>query len=1019
MNLPEDAGALAAMSDDVATLSRADYQEWFRTLPAAVQAEMEFGPLASLHQRLVNSVTEALALDSVTMRQARVALSQDYMTNTLVDLHHALDGLRHKGRARALDLLSQLQAQYETILAAANAGRPARWATSESLRDSLLDMQIEGIRGWGEAPGRVMVWQGDMLIPGLQFGNVFIGPQPPRGWEINEELLHANLSFPPPHQYLGFYHYLQDVFAADALIHVGRHSTYEFLPKRSVGLSGDDYPSLIAGDLPGIYPYIVDGVGEGIQAKRRGLAVMVDHLTPPLAITELYDDLLQLRQLIESAEAATDGATRTRAIETLRATIDELGLRKELEASMDEELQVRGVGFDEIEDDFLLHETGHYLTNIQEKFMPLGLHVFGRDWEPSAVDTMLTSMLDKDPGQAAVDSQAKTQSLAQEQEWRQRLMVSPRSEIQALLAGLNGEFVLPGKGNDPIRTPDALPTGRNFFALDGSLLPTRVGFDIGQQLANKVLSGERSVMQDIAALQSQKESTEQAPNKQGVILWASDAVRDEGAMIAFGMKLLGVQPVWNSRGILKKLERLPLSDTQPQRLDVLFTASGLFRDLYGEHLVLLDKSILLALDASADTIKQDYPALLPALQAALEPLGEWAEGGREPLAQNRVADNWVNEARMLLRDQPNLTLPVVGRQASLRVFGDAPGSYGAGINRLVERSSAWDDRMQLADVFVKRIGHAYGSGLNGEASQDLLRRQLAGVSHTYLGRASNLYGLIDNNDAFDYLGGLNLAVERTRGQAPQSSVVNHADNRRLKIESLHQALLGELRGRFLNPQWIQPLMEEGYSGARTMGSEFIEYLWGWQVTSPDIINDDVWAAVKAVYVDDEQNLGLDEFLSEGHNRQVQTNILAVMLVAIDKGFWQADADTIQQLSQQFANNIVEVGIPGSGHTHANHPMYDLVKANISAQQAKALETVLASARNTVQATNEAPSHIQELTTSEDITLESSKVSASDGSSSSSPESSSDTASAQAWMMGALILGFLIVLLGIWRGRRLR
>ena len=232
------------------------------------------------------------------------------------------------------------------------------------------------------------------------------------------------MSFPPTHQYLAFYLYLREVFGADALVHVGRHSTYEFLPKRSVGLGKTDYPGNLIGALPSIYPYIVDGVGEGIQAKRRGSAIMIDHLTPPLAITELYDDLLSLRQLIESAEAASDELTRARAVDALRIMIDDLELKDELERSMDEELKVRGVGFDQIDDEFLLHEVGHYLTNIQEQFMPLGLHTFGKNWEPSAIETMLVSMSDGDKEGVRMD---------RSETWRRDLMVSPQKEAESLI----------------------------------------------------------------------------------------------------------------------------------------------------------------------------------------------------------------------------------------------------------------------------------------------------------------------------------------------------------------------------------------------------------------------------------------------------------------------------------------------------------------------------------------------------------------------------------------------------------
>ncbi len=976
VNLPEDARALAAMADKVHTMSPADYEKWFQTLAASVQEEMLHGPLGFMHQRLEHfllSAGQQYLLRLPHAEQQRIIRELQLSTqSTISDLRHALDGIRHNSRQRALNLLDQLQAAYLAVLERYQANSSAlkqpstqsqssltaaqqQWQQATQLQQTLIDMRIEGIRGWGKAPGKTMVWNNKLLIPGVQFGNVFLGPQPPRGWEINEELLHANMSFPPPHQYLAFYHYLANEFGADALVHVGRHSTYEFLPRRSVGLAATDYPSIITQDIPSIYPYIVDGVGEGIQAKRRGLAIMIDHLTPPLAITELYDGLLQLRQLIESAEAASDKTTQNKAIKALRRKIDALHLRDELIASMDEELKVRGVGFSEVDDEFLLHEVGHYLTNLQEQFMPMGLHVFGRDWEQQSITTMLTSMGEGDnikPG-----NEAKV---------RAALQRSPQAEMTALLGALNGGFVAPGVGNDPIRTPESLPTGRNFHALDGSLLPTQLGADIGHQLA------ARARKENPLTLEQNK-----AAEKEAVILWASDAVRDEGSMIAFGMDMLGVKPVWNSRGIINSLELLPLTDARLARRDVLFTSSGLFRDLYASQLELLDQAVLLALATSRKTIEQQYPALTLLVKHALQPIQPLLTGQannsapqNETLEQNLVARNWVFEASQLLRASPDADASLLARQASLRIFSTAPGAYGAGVNRLAERSGAWQNRKQLGQAFIKRMGHAYGIEAgdfrSGSGAQDLFKTQLKGVGNTYLGRASNLYGLIDNNDAFDYLGGLNLAVETLTGTPPDSFVISHANNQNLQMDPLQTALLSELRGRFLNRQWLQPLMQEGYAGARTMGSEFIEYLWGWQVTSPEIIKDWVWEEVKSVYVDDALDIGLDEFLQDKHNVQVQTNMLAVMLVAIEKDFWQAGAATTEQLAQMFANNIIEHGIPGSGHTHANHPLYDFVKPLLNAAQAEQLEQTLAASRmeDNDQQEPATPARIQEIDANE-------------------------------------------------------
>ncbi|WP_129776688.1 cobaltochelatase subunit CobN [Peristeroidobacter soli] len=891
VNLPEQGDVLRSMATRVTNVSTEQYGKWFATLPQPLQKEMTGGPLAFL-------LANVQAAQAARLPQH----ARGQITRTLHEIEHLLEGAQHPARDRALDLVKQLQVAYETQLT-----KGGNEATIDKLTRAIAATGVEGLRGWGEVPGNVMVNKGKLVLPGLRFGNIFVGPQPPRGWELNEELLHANTSIPPTHQYLAFYFWLRHEFHADAIVHLGRHSTYEFLPRKGVGQDELDYPALIAGDIPGIYPYIVDGVGEGLQAKRRGLAVMVDHLIPPLTATPLYDDLLRLRQLVESYESSNNPALRKQAASSMRALIDELHLKDALTASMDAELKVRGISFEQTDDELLVHEIGHYLTHLQEDFMPLGLHVFGKPWQRQALDTMLVSMKAK-PGDRVL---------------RQNLQSSPENEMRALLHGLSGRFIPAGPGNDPIRNAEALPTGRNFHGLDNSLIPSRLGYSLGAKLATEARA---KVKED---------------GKEAVILWASDSVRDEGAMVGFGLSLLGIAPEWNSRGIVAGLQRQPLNDVG-QRADTVFVASGLFRDLFGQQIVWLDKAVLLALDGSRRTIERSRPDLAPALRAALEPLGPMANAGDEPLTRNHVARHWVNETSALIKQ--GLSRADAGKQASLRVFGTSPGDYSAGINRAVERSGSWHDRKELAKIYIDRIGHAYSADGTSQAQQELLKSNLREVRNTYLGRSSNLYGLMDNNDAFDYLGGLSLAVETLSGRVPASHVADHSNPSLPTMQPLPTALLTELRGRYLNPAWIKPLMQHGYAGARTMGSEFMEYLWGWQVTNPDVIKSWAWDEVKQVYVDDSHHLGLDQFLEQGSNVHVKTNMMAILLVAAEKQFWQTDEATLQQLSQKWVDLLLEHGLPGSGHTQPDHPVFQYVQPYLRADQIEPLKQLLERAR---------------------------------------------------------------------------
>ncbi len=963
VNLPDQQSGLEDLAGKVPSVSKETYLERFKQLPEAVQAEMQHGPVGYLHAQLKNAANNG-----------HTKLGNDLLKNGVKDLRHMLRNYEHDATQRALDLLDQYQTGWRAVLR--NEQNSTEKVTS--IRDALIRTGIPGLSGWGEAPGRSMVHEGEMLFPGLHFGNVFIGPQPPRGWEVSEELLHANTTFPPTHQYVGFYQWLRKDFNVDALVYLGRHSTREFLPRRRAGLAEDDYPELLGKDLPLIYPYIVDGVGEGIQAKRRAMGVMISHLTPPLETTKLYDNLLELRQLVETWESSNDpdSSSRDRAVKELRKRLRELDMVQDIEKELaaehhhgeeehnEEEGEEEGkheegevhaetehhhkhedveapeeggehahahkhedgdehghehhheeeVHLEDVDDELLVHEVGHYLTTMQESFMPLGLHVFGRDWEQEGIETMLSSM-------AGDDEEPKP-------EWREKLKASPGEEMDHLMAGLDGRFVPPGEGNDPVRTPAVLPTGRNFHALSSDLVPTRVAWSLGAEMAED----------------ARNKGDPKAEGSEAIVLWASDTVRDEGVMIAFGLDMLGIKPKWNSRGIVEGLERMPLED-RARRRDALFTTSGLFRDLYEDQLVLLDQASRLALDGAYKTIMNKHPQLDRALEAAMEPLPEdMRDPGNESLAKNDVAARWVADTKAMMAN--GAKAEKAGSDAALRVFGTAPGSYGAGVNRLADRSGAWDDRGKVADAYTRRMGYAFGGDKQGgRPAHDAFKDRLDDVGRTYLGRASHVYGLLDNDDGFDFQGGLSMAVEHETGKAPTNRVLMHADPDNPRVESLQQALLSELRGQNLNPQWIKPLMEQGYAGARTMSADFLDNLWGWQVTSPDVVKSAVWDDINEVYFEDRHNLGLDKFLEKDHNVHVKTHMQAITLVAAHRGFWKPDEETLKKLRQEFAQLVVENGLPGSGHTRPDHPTMQWVAENLSdAELKKDFRAVLKSAR---------------------------------------------------------------------------
>ncbi|HSG21975.1 MAG TPA: cobaltochelatase subunit CobN, partial [Azonexus sp.] len=440
-----------------------------------------------------------------------------------------------------------------------------------------------------------------------------------------------------------------------------------------------------------------------------------------------------------------------------------------------------------------------------------------------------------------------------------------------------------------------------------------------------------------------------------------------------------------------------------------------------------DRAGRLALAASAAGLAEQRPELQEALAAALAP-APTAHWGREPAADNRVAREWLH--RLAALEQSGLPTKDAGRAAAQRVFGDAPGAYGTGVNRLTERSGAWRERDEIGRAYRNRMGHAYGLDDSGEAAHRAFDTALDGISRTYHGRASNLYGLLDNNDAFDYLGGLSLAIEGRTGRPPEALILQHAQPGQADVEPLTTALLSELRGRFLNPAWLKPLMEHGYAGARTMGTEFLENLWGWQVTRPDLVKNWAWDEVKAVYFDDAQKLGLPKFLGQGQNAHVKAHMLAIFMVAAEKGFWQTDAPTIKQMGGELARLVAKNGLPGSGHTAPNHPMWQWLAPQLDVAEAQALGVTLAKARGEIVAL--APANTANLAAKSTAAVNAEKKAKTgeEAAAPSVPEATpryyeltepaaptSDLVDRTLNLLGLLAASLALFTLGLWRGRQ--
>ncbi len=720
--------------------------------------------------------------------------------------------------------------------------------------------RAEVVAQWGQ-PGdfKMMLHNGKIVIPTVRRGNVVMLPEPARGWSDDPMKLYHDTTLYPHHQYIAAYLWLQKTFGADAMIHLGTHATYEWTPGKQAGLSPSCPPEVLVSDIPNLYPYIVDDVGEAIQAKRRGRGVMLSHLTPMLRRSGLYQEYGRMAELAAEIGLGTahDSATVPVKLRELRDLAEQTGILADLDPTK----------ADTPDDEELAERLSHYLEEIKEEMIPYGMHTYGRTKGAAEIEEMAGAVVEWNP---ELDQGTATE----------RLRTSAGLEMENLLRGLDGRYVEPGEGNDPLRNPGALPTGRNLYGFNPAKLPSPAAWELGKEAAEQII-----------ATHLQQHGT--YPQKVAVVLWAVEMLRNEGVNESTILWLMGIRPRWQNSGRVAGLAVVPGRELGRPRIDVLINASGLYRDLFPDKMRYLDEAVQLAIR-----------------QTDIENLV--AAGSKRIRARLEASGMAEEEAEKLSR---------------LRVFSEEPGGYGNGVSEMTGASGLWQDEKEVVEVYEKRMGFAFGGSRWGTPARELFRQQLAGVDVAVHSRSSNIYGLLDNDDMFQYLGGLAMAVRHESGRTPETLVTNQQQAGQVRVEDMATTLGREMRSRYLNPEWIEGMQKEDYAGAREM-SNFVEYLWGWQVTTPDKVDADKWQQVHEVYVEDKYGLQLKEFFNRA-NPWAYQSVTARMLEAVRKDYWQADEAVQKKLAAEYAVNVLEKGVACCDHTCNNPLLNQMVAALIS------------------------------------------------------------------------------------------
>jgi len=791
-----------------------------------------------------------------------------------------------------------------TLIAA--GGHDVEWLTEEQLsvaaaRVPLADYQAwfatlptslkEAMTThWGPPPGSLYVDGTDIVLAALRYGNVVLAIQPPRGFGENPIAIYHDPDLPPSHHYLAAYRWLAQDFGAHAVIHVGKHGTLEWLPGKGLGLSEGCASDAVLTDLPLFYPFIVNDPGEGTQAKRRGHATVIDHLVPPMARAETYDEMARLEHLLD--EYATVQALDPAKVPVLQAQIWEVVTA----AQLHHDLHVSDQPGSEAFDDFVLHVDG-YLCEVKDVLIRDGLHILGeppqdeslvnlvlgvlraqqtwggtagaipglrralgeayalaeddrsqgdelealarslvegvaaRGWKGAA--SVCAEILDRDvPGAVASLEFACTEVVP-------RLMRTT-DEIDNLLHGLSGGFVPAGPSGSPTRgLVGVLPTGRNFYSVDPKAIPSRNAWETGKALADSLLS---RYLADHG----------EYPASVGLVVWGTSAMRTAGDDIAEALWLLGVQPVWDqaSRRVTG-LSVVPAAELGRPRVDVTLRISGFFRDAFPHVVALLDEAVQLV--------------------AALD----------EPA-------NFVRE-----HVQADIASGVEERRATARIFGSKPGAYGAGLLPLID-SRDWKTDADLAEVYAVWGGYAYGKGLDGAPARRDMERVYTRVRVAAKNQDTREHDIVDSDDYFQYHGGMVAAIRALTGENPDAYVGDSAVPDAVKTRTLQEETHRVFRARVVNPKWIAAMQRHGYKGAFELAAT-VDYLFGYDATA-GVVEDWMYEKLTSSYVFDETNRA---FMKKS-NPWALRGIAERLLEAADRGLWaEPSEEALEGLKQTY------------------------------------------------------------------------------------------------------------------------
>ncbi|WP_207531676.1 cobaltochelatase subunit CobN [Desertivirga arenae] len=821
-------------------------------------------------------------------------------------------------------------------------------------------LRIKMKKHWGNPPGETYVHHNNICFAGINYGNALVALQPPRGYGMDADAIYHQPDLPPTHHYHAFYRWLRDGWGADAIVHVGKHGTLEWLPGKGLGLSENCFPDAFLADLPLFYPFIINDPGEGSQAKRRAHAVVIDHLTPPMTTADTYGELAQLTQLVdEYYQVETLDPSKLPLLQRqIWELIQKANLDKDLALLLrkdhgdhvhewDDELTPEGVPVSLAEMEgkdvsHLIEDIDGYLCELGAAQIRSGLHVLGEMPQDEAlVDMLLALTRLPNPGIPSLPASIASffdldfQRLQSDKGKRlDELSESfKRFAGRPVTSAADALEVIDESGKHLLLLLKKHGFRRNAIAI---VLKETFGESTAERLADihhilvyiceKILPNLDQTYDEISNLLHALSGGYVPAGPSGAPTRGMAHILPTGKnFYTSDPRALPSQTAWEvGQQLAREVLDRHLRETNrfPENVGISIWGTSAMRtqgDDVAEILALLGVRPVWQTESRRVTSLEVIPLdelkrpridvttrisgffrdAFPHLIELIDQAVQLVINIDEPLDQNFVRKHYLKDLEEL--QQEDISLEEAEQRASYRIFGSPPGSYGAGILPLIQERN-WQSDADFAQTYINWGGYAYSSSVSGADARNEFKQRLSGVEVALHNQDNREHDIFDSDDYLQFHGGMIASIRSLTGHRPRAYFGDSQDPSRAVVRDIREEALRVFRSRVVNPKWLESIKKHGYKGGLELTAT-VDYLFGYDATA-QVADDWMYEKVAETYALDKDMQGF----FEQNNPWALNAIAERLLEAAQRNMWKSpDPDTLKSLQEIYlqSENILE------------------------------------------------------------------------------------------------------------------